>query len=74
MKRHILKHEQLTRGSKTLPPLQIGDQVAIQEANTHGKPGKWTKTGTVTDCFPFQSYEVKVDGSNHLTKRNRVHL
>ena len=30
-KRHILKHEQLTAGSKVLPPLYTGDSVAIQD-------------------------------------------
>lgn len=73
-KRHILKREQLSRGSKELHPLAVGDNVAIQDASNLGKPGKWTKTGLVTDCLPFQSYEIKVDGSNSLTKRNRVHL
>ena len=73
-KRHILKKEQLTSGSKALPPLLIGDHVAIQDATKLGKPGKWLKTGIVTDCLPYQSYELKVDGSNTLTKRNRVHL
>ena len=73
-KRHLLKHEQLTVGSKALPPLTVGDNVAIQDASKPGKPGKWTKTGVVTDCLPFQSYELKVDGSNFMTKRNRVHL
>ena len=73
-KRHILKQEQLSAGSKSLPPLTIGDCVAIQDASNLGKPGKWTKTGLITDCLPFQSYELKVDGSNLLTKRNRVHL
>jgi hypothetical protein len=69
-----LKREQLSRSSTHLPPLAIGDNVAIQDASNLGKPGKWTKTGLVTDCLPFQSYEIKVDGSNSLTKRNRVHL
>ena len=73
-KRHILKKEQLTIGSKVLPSLKIGDHVAIQDASKHGKEGKWTKTGIVTDCLSYQSYEIKVDGSNILTKRNRVHL
>ena len=73
-KRHILKKEQLTSGSKALPSLTTGDHVAIQDASKLGKPGKWLKTGIVTDCLPYQSYEVKVDGSNNLTKRNRVHL
>ena len=73
-KRHVLKQEQLSVGSKHLPPLNLGDNVAIQDPSKLGKPGKWTKTGVVTDCLPYNSYELKVDGSNLLTKRNRVHI
>ena len=54
--------------------LHIGDNVDIQDVSKPGKPGKWTKTCVVTDCFPFQSYEIKVDGSNLMTKKNRIHL
>ena len=73
-KRHLLKHEQLSAGSKSLPPLSVGDNVAVQDESKNGKPGKWTKTGVITDTLPFNSYEVKIHGSNLLTKRNRVHL
>ena len=74
MQRHLLKHEQLSSTSKPLPTLQIGDPVAIQDKSDLSKPGKWTKTGIVTDNLGFQSYEIKVDGSNNLTTRNRSHL
>ena len=73
-KRHLLKHEQLSSTSKTLPNLKVGDCVAIQDKSNTGKAGKWTKTGVVTDSLGFQSYEIKVDGSNHLQTRNRCHL
>ena len=73
-KRHLLKKEQLLKGSRPLPPLAAGDCVAIQDEAKFGKAGKWTKTGTITQVLPFQSYEVRVHGSNKLTKRNRVHL
>ena len=73
-KRHILKHEQLSAKSKDLPGLQVGDAVAVQDKSTPGKMGKWTQTGIITDVLGFQSYEVKIDGSNRLTTRNRSHL
>ena len=73
-KRHLLKKEQLLKGSRPLPPLTAGHCVAIQDEAKFGKAGKWTKTGTITQVLPFQSYEVRVHGSNKLTKRNRVHL
>lgn len=73
-KRHILKKEQLLRNSKPLPELEVGDNVSIQDVANKGKAGKWTKTGVITEKLPFNSYEVKIDGSNKLTKRIRVHL
>ena len=74
MKRHLLKHEQLSSTSRPLQPLKVGDNVAIQDKTMPGKAGKWTKTGVITDSLGFQSYEVKVDGSNLLTTRHRTHL
>ena len=74
MKRHLIKHDQLSATSKLLPPLKIGDTVAIQDKSDSGKSGKWNKTGIITDSLGFQSYEVKVDGSNTISVRNRSHL
>ena len=73
-KRHLLKHEQLSATSKSLPPLSIGDSVAVQDKTNSGKAGKWNKTGIITDSLGFQSYEVRIDGSNTLTTRHRSHL
>ena len=73
-RRHLLKHEQLSATAKHLPALQVGDSVAIQDKSDPGKAGKWTKTGVITDSLGFQSYEVKIDGSNTLSTRNRAHL
>ena len=71
--RHMAKKEELTRGTKHLPPLQEGDTVMIQDQSTH-KPGRWTKTGRIVEVLEFDSYLVKIDGSNHVTKRNRKFL
>ena len=72
--RHLLKHEQLQRGTKPLPPLSVGDNVMIQDQAAPKQPGKWTKTGLVVEDQGFDSYLVKVDGSNNVTKRNRRFL
>ena len=72
-KRHILKGEQLTRGSKTLPPLQQGDCVAIQN-QTGNQPRQWSQTGVVIEVGPHDSYTISVDGSRTVTKRNRQYL
>ena len=72
--RHILKQEQLARGTKTLPPLSPGDIVMVQDQASPKQPGKCTKTGRVVESQGFDSYLIKVDGSNHVTKRNRQFL
>ena len=71
--RHMAKKEELTRGTKLLPPLHEGDTVMVQDQSTH-KPGRWTKTGKIVEVLEFDSYLVKIDGSNHVTKRNRKFL
>ena len=72
-KRHFLKAEQLTRGSKNLPPLKPGDQVAIQ-AQHGNNPKQWPHTGVVVEVGPHHSYFVSIDGSRTITKRNRQFL
>ena len=59
--------------SKQLPALQVQDAVAIQDQTGH-TPRRWSKTGTVVEVLPHDSYVVKVDGSNRVTKRNRQFL
>ena len=72
-RRHLAKHEHLLTGTKLLPEPLLGDSVMVQDQSTH-KPGRWTKTGKVVDILGFESYLVKLDGSNVLTKRNRRFL
>ena len=72
--RHVLKHEQLSHGTKPLPPLKTGDLVLIQDQAAAKQPGKWTMTGRVVEDEGFDSYMIKVDGSNKVTKRNRRFL
>ena len=35
---------------------------------------QWNKTGVVVDIGPYDAYQVRVDGSRHITKRNRQYL
>ena len=65
-KRHVLKAEQLSRGSKALSPLKQGDHVAIQN-QTGNKPYEWPKTGVVIEVGPHESYFISVDGSRTVT-------
>ena len=70
---HLAKHEHLSRGTKHLLPLLEGDTVLVQNQSSP-KPGKWTKTGKIVEVQDFDSYLIKIDGSNHITKRNRRFL
>ena len=72
LRRHYLKAENDIHHSK-LPALSIGDSVYIQD-QTGQTPTRWSKSGVVIECLPFHSYLVKVDGSRHVTKRNRKFL
>ena len=72
-KRHLKKAEQLSRGTKHLPPLHPGDCVAVQN-QTGNNPRQWFKTGVVIEAGPFNSYTISIDGSRNITKRNRKFL
>ena len=56
-----------------LPPLQVGSHVYVQDLSGP-PPHKWNKSAVVLECLPYDSYLVKLDGSNRVSKRNRVHL
>ena len=71
--RHERCYEKLSEHTKELPPLHVGDHVAIQ--NQHGnQPLKWDKRGVIVSCEDFDKYGVKVLGSGRLTYRNRRYL
>ena len=72
LRRHFLKAEADVHHSK-LPALKTGDTVYIQDQNGQ-HPTRWSKSGVVVECLPFNSYLVKVDGSSHVTQRNRKFL
>ena len=73
-KRHAKMEERLTIGSKPLPPLSVGDTVVVQDQSNPLKPGKWTKTGTVVEKLPHDSYIVVIHGSRAPTQSNRKFL
>ena len=72
-RRHIRTEEALHTGSKKQAPLIEGDFVTIQD-QTGNTPKRWSKTGKVLEALGHDSYLVKVDGSQRLTKRNRQFL
>ena len=65
--------ERLLKGAKQLPPLLEGDHVSIQDQSGH-TPKRWSKTGSVDECAGHDSYLIKVDGSQRLTRHNRQFL
>ena len=56
--------------SKSLPPLDSGDRVVLQNQSGR-RPNKWERTGTVVEVRDHDKYVIKVDGSGRLTLRNR---
>ena len=73
LKRHFLKAEQLEKGSKKLPELKQQDHVYVQD-QSGPSPKSWSKSGQIVECLPHNSYLIKLDGSGHLTRRNRQFL
>jgi len=65
--------ERLAEHARDLPPLLLGDRVAIQN-QTGRRPSKWERTGTVVEVRDHEKYVMKVDGSGRLTMRNRRFL
>ena len=71
--RHERCHDKLSEHTKELPPLDVGDHVAVQ--NQHGNsPLKWDRRGVIVSVEPYDKYAVKILGSGRLTYRNRQHL
>ena len=66
-------HEDIVarRGTqRNLPPLQLGTKVRVQNQATR----EWDRTGIVTETLAYRQYTIRLDGSDHLSCHNRVHL
>ena len=60
-----------------LKPLAQGDHVYVYVyvQDQQGKtPTRWNKFGVVLECLKNDSYLIKIDGSNNVTKCNRQFL
>ena len=66
-------HDRLNEHTKDLPPLNLGDQVIIQN-QLGNNPKRWDRRGIVVQVLPNRQYYVRVDGSRRLTLRNRKFL
>ena len=70
---HMRAAEYWSEHTKRLPALFVGECVRIQN-QTGPQPNKWDKTGSVVEVRQFDQYVVRVDGSGHMTLRNRKFL
>ena len=50
----------------TLPKLNVGDEVTLQNKNK-----RWDRTGKIIEALDNRQYRIKVDGSGRVTVRNR---
>ena len=73
LKRHFFKAEKLESSSRKLPDLQQQDSVYVKD-QSGPSPKAWSKSGKVVECLPHNSYLIRIDGSGHLTRRNRKFL
>ena len=71
--RHMRHQERWSEHTRTLPPLQIGDRVRIQN-QTGPHPNKWDRTGIIIEVRQFHQYLIRIDGSGRQTLRNRKFL
>ncbi|XP_057312316.1 uncharacterized protein K02A2.6-like [Hydractinia symbiolongicarpus] len=72
-RRHMAIAERLSRYSKRLTPLCVGDNVRVQN-QTGPYPRRWDRTGSVIEVRQHDQYVVRIDGSRRVTLRNRQFL
>ena len=65
--------ETLDEHARPLPPLAVGNKCYIQN-QTGNNPKRWDRSGTVVEVGDYDSYNIKVDGSGRISKRNRRFL
>ena len=56
-----------------LPPLTIGTLVRNQNQGPKGNK-QWSRTGKIVEVLPHRQYQIRVDGSGRITKRNHRFL
>ena len=72
-KRAARAKEELTRGTRDLGKLTLGDNVRVQN-QTGEKPTRWDNTGVVVEVKEFDQYLVKMDRTGRLSLRNMKFL
>ena len=63
----------MNKHAHKLPELEVGERVFVQ--NQHGPhPNKWDRSGIVLESLGHHQYNIKIDGTGRITKRNRQFL
>ena len=65
--------EKLNAHTRQLSDLEAGERVFIQNQNGP-HPNKWDRSGIVLESLGHDQYNIKVDGTGRITKRNRRFL
>ena len=68
-----MQQEEWGKATHPLVPLAIGTVVSVQNQRGPNKT-KWDNSGVIVECLPHSQYKVKLDGTGHVTLRNRVTL
>ena len=55
--------------AKQLKPLTVGSIVQVQNQRGNN-PNKWDMSGVVVEVLDFNAYNVKLDGTGRISKRN----
>ena len=72
-RRHAVRGKELEEHTRPLSELEVGAVVQVQnQAGPH--KNKWDVSGTVVEVLGYDSYNVRLDGSGRVTKRNRRFL
>ena len=72
-RKKTLPKKEILDSQRILKPFKVGDSVSVQN-QTGNRPRKWSSTGSIDEVMPHRQYKVMLDGSRHVTLRNRRFL
>ena len=72
-RRHPQQEKDLSRHTKVLAPLTVGQVVLVQNQRGSNQL-RWNKSGQVVEVLPFDQYRIKMDGTGRPTLRSRKFL
>ena len=72
-RRHLAKETDLQSHARQLRPLKVGKVVQVQNQRGNN-PQKWDCSGVIVEDLGFDTYNVRMDGTGRVTRRNRRYL